>query len=137
MMLWSLQASITPLTKQGEHSRSRHYVPSYAVPIMSYYRWSFLEIRDTRKDVGKENTSDEEIAYLAGKMEGILTASLMEMQWENTMKTYCTDNSQLCKKITEFLMENHEYATVKDDTSTDPRWYQVTGIPLLYKGLSC
>lgn len=103
-------------------------------------RWSFLEIRDTRdalKDVGKKNTSDEEIAYLAGKMEGMLTASLMEMQWENTMKTYCTDNPELCDKVTEFLVANRVYVSVKDDT--DPRWYQVTGvyIPLAANGLSC
>lgn len=65
-------------------------------------------------------------------MEGILTASLMEMQWENTMKTYCTDNPRVCDKIMEFLVENHVYVTVKDDT--DPRWYQVTGIPSLLKG---
>lgn len=84
--------------------------------------WSFLEIHDTRGDAGG-NTSDTDIAYLAGMMEVNLTASLMEMQWQNTMADYCTTNPALCQKVIKFVFDNSAY--VENNDFSDPRWYQV------------
>ena len=84
-------------------------------------RWSFLEIHDNR---GSRDTPDSEIAYIAGKMEAYLTASLMEQQWMNTMGSYCTDNPKICEKMIEFVLENSAYRGDDKDIE-DPRWYQV------------
>ena len=93
---------------------------------MSLCRWSFLEIRDNRPDPGPNvvRPSDEDVAYLAGMLEANLTSSLMEMQWQNTMATYCSDDAQLCSKIADFILKNSVYMS-KDRSLRDPRWYQV------------
>lgn len=57
-------------------------------------------------------------------MEVNLTASLMEMQWQNTMANYCTDNPDLCNKIADFMIENSAY-TGTDRDFNQPHWYQV------------
>ena len=95
----------------------------YTVRLISnlHSRWSFLTIRDYR---GNRNTTDEELAYLAGVMEANLTASLMEMHWQNTMGNYCTANPDLCDKLVQFILENNVY-TGTDRNMSDPRWYQV------------
>ena len=76
--------------------------------------------------------SDKETAHLAGKLEANLTASLMEMQWKNTMGTYCTDDPDLCEKMIDFVLENSMYIRAEENDSdplqwsSDPdRWYQV------------
>ncbi len=86
-------------------------------------RWSFLKVLDMRRQ--GDPTTDEEIAYLAGVAEGNLTASLMLMQWKNTMDTYCDSNPDLCSKIEDYIVMNSDYIDNAAD-STDPRWYQVT-----------
>lgn len=59
-------------------------------------------------------------------MEANLTASLMEMQWQNTMGNYCTANPTLCNTITSFLFENNLFIGAPSNTFDDPRWYQVS-----------
>jgi hypothetical protein len=85
-------------------------------------RWSFLEIRDNRQN---RSISDAETAYIAGKMEVMLTASLMEQQWLNSMGNYCTDNPKLCDFLEKFVLENSVYIGGGDRDTSDPRWYQV------------
>ena len=86
--------------------------------------------------------SDEETAHLAGKLEANLTASLMEMQWKNTMATYCTDDPDLCEKMVDFVLENSIYIGDEENASdplrwsNDPdRWYQVRRRPNRIIGL--
>lgn len=100
-------------------AQSDSHGPLYLAVI---FRWSFLEIRDNR---GNRDTSDEEIAYIAGKMETYLTAPLMEMQWQNTMANYCTDDPHICDKMVDFILANSVYVGADRDTS-EPRWYQVS-----------
>ncbi len=66
---------------------------------------------------------DQEVAYVAGLMEGNLTGPLMLMQWKNTMANYCTDNPELCSKIDDFIVKNNDFTQKLD--SDDPYWHQV------------
>lgn len=69
-------------------------------------------------------------------MEVHLTASLMEMQWHNTMANYCTDDPQLCDKMVKFVYENSAYVGVDKNTS-EPRWYQVSKDDLWFYYCCC
>jgi len=85
--------------------------------------WSYLTITDRRED--GHGVPDVAAAYLAGWVELNLTAALVEMQWKNTMESYCSQKSGVCKAVDGFLKNNTKFAQSKLDL-TNPIWYQVS-----------
>ena len=83
--------------------------------------WSHLEIHST------EGAPDEEVAHLAGFLEGVLTGHLILMQWKNTMGNFCTSPSALCTKLEEFLRSNQLFMSEQMEKKEGDLayWYQV------------
>ena len=84
------------------------------------HSWSFLEIRS-----GTVSPPDEELAYFAGIAEGSLTGHLIEMQWKNTMGSYCSTPSDYCTKLEAFLSNNSDFMTEQIRSVGGDYWYQV------------
>ncbi|XP_064392247.1 putative phospholipase B-like 2 [Halichondria panicea] len=95
--------------------------------------WATLEIVDLRSPDSPQKMLDQEVAYVAGLMEGNLTGPLMLMQWKNTMANYCTDNPELCSKIDDFIVKNNDFTQKLD--SDDPYWHQIYLFALQIMGL--
>lgn len=75
------------------------------------YRWSFLDVRDTRHNTGiNDDYHDMQMAGIAGFLEGNLTASLIEMHWQNTLTGYCDDKEEYyCNRLNLFIDNNLDY----------------------------
>eukprot|EP00731_Ephydatia_muelleri_P023278 Em0015g861a len=74
---------------EGIHSEA--ILTASFTDTINFTGWSFLEIHSVGGAV-----PDEELAYLAGKMEGNLTAPFILMTWKNTMDNYCQQPSTYC-----------------------------------------
>jgi len=81
-------------------------------------RWGYLEIRTSQK------ARDEDQAYGAGYLEGTLTADLIYSYWFNTAKDYCSDQSEVCEQLKDYMTTNKDWIKSKLNES-DPYWYQV------------
>ncbi|CAJ0917165.1 unnamed protein product, partial [Mesorhabditis belari] len=93
--------------------------------------WSFLEIETSAKYDPKVQ------AYAAGYLEGVLTRRLIEHHIHNVMSTYCIGRVDYCRKLREFMDENHKW-TKEFLAETDPEdayysaihrtYYQLQGV---------
>ncbi|XP_045537752.1 putative phospholipase B-like 2 isoform X3 [Papilio machaon] len=93
--------------------------------------WAFLEVH-TSKDV-----TDEQQAYAAGFIEGYLTRDLIWMHWQNMLKGYCYNKTDLCGLIEEFIEKNENYiASMVFLNEIDPYWYQVKLYYIQLEGLA-
>ncbi|XP_013170935.1 PREDICTED: putative phospholipase B-like 2 isoform X1 [Papilio xuthus] len=93
--------------------------------------WAFLELH-TSKDV-----TDEQQAYAAGFIEGYLTRDLIWMHWQNMLKGYCYNKTDLCGLIEEFIEKNENYiASMVDLNEIDAYWYQVKLYYIQLEGLA-
>ena len=68
---------------------------------------------------------DEELAYFAGIAEASLTGHLIEMQWNNTMGSYCSTPSDYCTKLEAFLSNNSDFMTEQIRSVGKDYWHQV------------
>ena len=69
---------------------------------------------------------DEELAYMAGLLEGNLTAPLIQMHWNNIMGSYCATPSDYCTKLENFISNNSDFMADQIHLSTDSDyWHQV------------
>ena len=72
-------------------------------------------------------SSDEELAYLAGVLEGRLTGELIWMSWANTMQGYCEAQPKLCGRLEAFLANNTAYMEEQIlEQKESQYWHQVT-----------
>ncbi|XP_050533950.1 putative phospholipase B-like 2 [Daktulosphaira vitifoliae] len=88
--------------------------------------WDYLEIQTSK-------TADSEAqAYAAGLLEGWVTANLIHLYWINTLKNYCDDRNDTCKRLNEYIQKNKEWVMSEVDkkNGSDSYWYQVG---LVYK----
>lgn len=93
--------------------------------------WAFLEIHTSR------DSSDEKQAYAAGFLEGYLTRDLIWMHWQNMLKGYCYNKTEVCGLIEDFVDKNEDYiASMVTDNPTDPYWYQMKLYYIQIEGLA-
>ncbi|KAJ8723614.1 hypothetical protein PYW07_007594 [Mythimna separata] len=87
------------------------------VPCLS---WAFLELHTSA------DFSDEKQAYAAGYLEGYLTRDLIWYHWQNMLKGYCYNKTDVCGLIEEFVDKNEAYMSeMVQSRPDDPYWYQV------------
>ncbi|KAH9642306.1 hypothetical protein HF086_009670 [Spodoptera exigua] len=75
--------------------------------------WAFLELHSSR------DFSDEKQAYAAGYLEGFLTRDLIWMHWQNMLKGYCYNKTDVCGLIEEFVDKNEEYMSSMVETNSN------------------
>ncbi|XP_038207015.1 putative phospholipase B-like 2 [Zerene cesonia] len=92
--------------------------------------WAFLELHTT------PDSSDEKQAYAAGFLEGYLTRDLIWMHWQNMLKGYCYNKTDVCGLIEDYVDKNEEYlADMINSYPDDPYWYQVKLYKIQLEGL--
>ena len=62
---------------------------------------------------------------MAGMVEANLTGHLIEMQWNNTMGSYCSTPSDYCTKLEAFLSNNSDFMTEQIRSVGGDYWHQV------------
>lgn len=77
-----------------------------------------MEIRTSAK------AKDDDQAYGAGYLEGVLTADLIYSYWYNTARGYCLDRPKVCKNLKNYMTTNKNWIMSNINVS-DPYWYQV------------
>ncbi|RVE52351.1 hypothetical protein evm_002989 [Chilo suppressalis] len=93
--------------------------------------WAFLELHTT------EDSPDEQQAYAAGYLEGFLTRDLIWMHWQNVLKGYCYNKTDVCGLIEAFVDKNEAYITsMVDKYPNDPYWYQIKLYYVQLEGLA-
>lgn len=93
--------------------------------------WAFLELQTSEK------YSDERQAYAAGYLEGFLTRDLVWMHWQNMLKGYCYNKTDVCGLIEEFIDKNEKYITeMVSKHPDDPYWYHVKLYYIQIEGLA-
>ena len=63
---------------------------------------------------------------MAGMAEANLTGLLIEMQWKNTMGSYCSTPSDYCTKLEAFLSNNSDFMTEQINSVGGDYWHQVS-----------
>ncbi|KAJ8714282.1 hypothetical protein PYW08_007902 [Mythimna loreyi] len=82
--------------------------------------WAFLELHTSA------DFSDVKQAYAAGYLEGYLTRDLIWYHWQNMLKGYCYNKTDVCGLIEEFVDKNEAYMSeMVQNRPDDPYWYQV------------
>ncbi|XP_049878253.1 putative phospholipase B-like 2 [Pectinophora gossypiella] len=93
--------------------------------------WAFLELHTCR------DCSDEKQAYAAGYLEGYLTQDLIWMHWQNMLKGYCYNKTDVCGLIEEYIDKNEDYiAEMVQKHPDDPYWYQMKLYYIQLEGLA-
>ncbi|XP_072929615.1 putative phospholipase B-like 2 isoform X3 [Epargyreus clarus] len=93
--------------------------------------WAYLEVHTSA------DSSDEQQAYAAGYLEGFLTRDLIWMHWQNMLKGYCYNKTEICGLIEEFVDTNEDYiATMIRENPIDPYWYQIKLYYIQIEGLA-
>ena len=64
-------------------------------------------------------------------LEGSVTAHLIDMQWQNTLADYCTEDPDFCFTLGQFLGENLSWMRYQiKNNPADAYWHQVCGVIL-------
>ncbi|XP_013190959.1 putative phospholipase B-like 2 [Amyelois transitella] len=93
--------------------------------------WAYLELHTSA------NFSDEKQAYAAGYLEGFLTRDLIWMHWQNMLKGYCYNKTDVCGLIEDFLDKNEAYiSSMITAYPLDPYWYQIKLYYIQLEGLA-
>ncbi|XP_026332845.1 putative phospholipase B-like 2 [Hyposmocoma kahamanoa] len=93
--------------------------------------WAFLEIHSMA------NIPDEKQAFGAGFLEGYLTRDLIWWHWQNMLKGYCFNKTDVCGLIEEYIDRNEKYISdMVRQYSNDPYWYQVKLYYIQIEGLA-
>lgn len=93
--------------------------------------WAFLELHTSR------DSTDEKQAYSAGFLEGFLTRDLIWMHWQNVLKGYCFNKTDVCALIEDYLDKNEDYiASMVQEHYEDPYWYQIKLYYIQLEGLA-
>lgn len=93
--------------------------------------WAFLELHTSA------DSSDEKQAYAAGYLEGFLTRDLIWMHWQNMLKGYCYNKTDVCGLIEQYIDTNEEYiADMIHKNADDPYWYQMKLFYIQLEGLA-
>lgn len=105
---------------EGIHSEA--ILTASFTDTINHTGWSILEIHSVGGVV-----PDEELAYLAGKMEGNLTAPFILMTWKNTMDNYCQQPSTYCTQLQAFLTNNSRFMETQIQLHPESDyWHQVS-----------
>ncbi|CAG9789569.1 unnamed protein product [Diatraea saccharalis] len=93
--------------------------------------WAYLELH-TNGD-----SPDEQQAYAAGYLEGFLTRDLIWMHWQNVLKGYCYNKTDVCGLIEAFVDKNEHYIySMVNKYPEDPYWYQIKLYYIQLEGLA-
>ncbi|XP_053613573.1 putative phospholipase B-like 2 isoform X2 [Plodia interpunctella] len=93
--------------------------------------WAYLEIHTS------DQFSDVKQAYAAGYLEGFLTRDLIWMHWQNMLKGYCYNKTDVCGMIEDFLDKNEDYiSSMILKYPDDPYWYQMMLFFIQLEGLA-
>ncbi|XP_047033955.1 putative phospholipase B-like 2 [Helicoverpa zea] len=93
--------------------------------------WAFLELH-TRAEC-----KDEKQAYAAGYLEGFLTRDLIWYHWQNMLKGYCYNKTDVCGLIEEFVDKNEEYMSgMVEKNCNDSYWYHMKLYYIQLEGLA-
>ena len=58
-----------------------------------------------------------------------MTAHLIDMQWQNTLADYCTEEPDFCFTLGQFLGENLSWMRYQiKNNPADAYWHQVCGV---------
>ncbi|CAB3248634.1 unnamed protein product [Arctia plantaginis] len=93
--------------------------------------WAFLELHTS------VYCHDEKQAYAAGYLEGYLTRELVWMHWQNMLKGYCYNKTDICGMIEDFVTKNEMYMNkMLEADPVNPYWYQVKLYYIQIQGLA-
>ncbi|KAK6039531.1 hypothetical protein COOONC_22964 [Cooperia oncophora] len=83
--------------------------------------WTFLEVETRAK------FEPELQAYAAGYLEGVLSREVLHYHIQNTVETYCTNFTQYCDRMKEFVGQNQDYIkqTLASTSRDDMYWSAV------------
>uniref|UniRef100_A0A0N4W2Y6 Phospholipase B-like n=1 Tax=Haemonchus placei TaxID=6290 RepID=A0A0N4W2Y6_HAEPC len=93
--------------------------------------WTFLEVET------QPNFDPQLQAYAAGYLEGVLSREVLHYHIQNTAEDYCTNFTQYCKRMNEFVGQNQDYikqklaSTSRDDmywSAVNRTYHQLTGL---------
>ncbi|XP_059047570.1 putative phospholipase B-like 2 [Achroia grisella] len=130
---------ITWVDNKAEISVSDYYadIPDLHVAKATYRNeinstgWAYLELHTS------EDSSDEKQAYAAGYLEGFLTRDLIWMHWQNMLKGYCYNKTDVCSLIEDFVDKNEAYiSSMIQKNPKDPYWYQMKLYYIQLEGLA-
>ncbi|KAM3959356.1 putative phospholipase B-like 2 isoform 1-T2 [Aphomia sociella] len=130
---------ITWVGKKAEISVTDYYadIPDVHVAKATYRNeinatgWAYLELHTSA------DSSDEKQAYAAGYLEGFLTRDLIWMHWQNMLKGYCYNKTDVCGLIEDFVDKNEVYiSSMIKKYPKDPYWYQLKLYYIQLEGLA-
>ncbi|XP_052756530.1 putative phospholipase B-like 2 [Galleria mellonella] len=130
---------ITWVNNKAEVSLTDYYadIPDLHVAKATYRNeinntgWAYLELHTSA------DSSDEKQAYAAGYLEGFLTRDLIWMHWQNMLKGYCYNKTDVCGLIEDFVDKNEAYiSSMVQKNPNDPYWYQMKLYYIQLEGLA-
>ncbi|CAK1547522.1 unnamed protein product [Leptosia nina] len=93
--------------------------------------WAFLELHTS------PDSSDEKQAYSAGFLEGFLTRDLIWLHWQNMLKGYCYNKTDVCGLIEDYVDTNEKYlADMVHNNADDAYWYHIKLYKIQLEGLA-
>ncbi|CAH2094907.1 unnamed protein product [Euphydryas editha] len=128
---WSNGNAIVSVTDNYSEIPKVHVAKATYSNEINNTGWAFLELHTSA------DSSDEKQAYAAGFLEGYLTRDLIWMHWQNMLKGYCYNKTEVCGLIEDFVDKNEDYiASMVTANPTDPYWYQMKLYYIQIEGLA-
>jgi len=96
--------------------------------------WDYLEI-----EMFEGKKSPQDMAWIAGQLEGMLTAPEIYDSWRNTMQGFCDwKGAKFCGKLRTYVTANLAWmdSMIQEHASTDAVWYQIDLVLKQLKGMS-
>ncbi|XP_054157443.1 putative phospholipase B-like 2 [Oppia nitens] len=83
--------------------------------------WAQLDIHSN------QSLDDSRQAYYFGLIEGLLTADLIQLHWDNNIRHYCDKEKQFCQNLFAFIAKNIEFmkSQIKLYANSDEYWHQI------------
>ncbi|XP_050353907.1 putative phospholipase B-like 2 [Nymphalis io] len=128
---WSNGKAVVSTTDSYKEIPKVHLARATYTNDINQTGWAFLELHTST------DSSDEKQAYAAGVLEGFLTRDLIWMHWQNMLKGYCYNKTEICGLIEDFVDKNEDYiSSMVLANPTDPYWYQMKLYYIQIEGLA-
>ncbi|XP_023944608.1 putative phospholipase B-like 2 isoform X2 [Bicyclus anynana] len=128
---WSFDKAIVSMTDNSSDIPDLHIARATYSNEINKTGWAFLELHTAA------NASNEKQAYAAGFLEGFLTRELIWMHWQNVLKGYCYNKTDVCGLIEDFVDKNEDYiASMISIHPCDPYWHQMKLYYIQLEGLA-